>query len=84
MSAIPPVASEQMTPPLPQPILRLPFPYKLFKLLDDADKGIHSEIVSWLPQGNGFKIHDSKAFCHTIMKTYFNQSKLKSFTRQCK
>lgn len=67
---------------LPQPILRLPFPYKLYKLLDDADKGIHSDIVSWLPQGNGFQIHDSKAFCHTIMKTYFNQSKLKSFTRQ--
>lgn len=65
------------------PLVKLPFPYKLYKLLDDADRGIHSNIISWMPDGTSFKIHNAKAFSDTVMSTYFNQSKYKSFTRQC-
>ena len=71
---------KKQTPPA-----KIAFPYKLYKLLDDAERaGIHSSIISWLPDGSGFKIHDAKAFSDTVMSSYFNQSKYKSFTRQCK
>jgi glucosamine 6-phosphate synthetase-like amidotransferase/phosphosugar isomerase protein len=63
---------------------KLSFPFKLYKLLDDSEKGLHSDIVSWIPDGTGFEIHKTKEFCDTIMNTYFNQSQLKSFTRQRK
>jgi hypothetical protein len=38
--------------------------------------------VSWVKDDNAFKIHKPNDFCETMMKTYFKQSKFKSFTRQ--
>ncbi len=48
---------------------------------ENPDTGF-SKIVTWLPDGKAFKIYDQEAFVETIMKIYFNQSKIKSFTRQ--
>lgn len=61
---------------------KLPFPHKLHHmLLESEDLGM-SHIISWLPNGKAFKIHNPAAFESTIMKKHFKQTKLKSFTRQ--
>jgi hypothetical protein len=61
---------------------RLPFPCKLYKLLQDAEKEGNESIVSWLPHGNAFKVHKPAEFASKIMKKYFRQTQFKSFTRQ--
>lgn len=63
--------------------LKMPFPWKLHHMLEEADKptGGFNNVVSWLPDGKAFKIYDQEAFLE-VMRTYFNQSKIKSFTRQ--
>lgn len=58
------------------------FPWKLHAMLDMADQKGFREIVSWLPDGKGFKVHDPAAFVEKIMPTFFHQSKYKSFQRQ--
>lgn len=59
------------------------FPRRLHDLLGDAEKNsAHADIVSWMPDGKAFKIHKPNEFSESIMKQYFKQSKLKSFTRQ--
>ncbi|KAL7466268.1 hypothetical protein ACHAXS_006561 [Conticribra weissflogii] len=40
------------------------------------------DVVSWMPHGRAFKIHDPKVFASTIMPKFFNQSKYTSFQRQ--
>mmetsp|Transcript_26172 Transcript_26172/g.46433 ORF Transcript_26172/g.46433 Transcript_26172/m.46433 type:complete len:220 (-) Transcript_26172:1198-1857(-) len=64
--------------------MKLPFPWKLHTLLEDAEHAGQQDIVSWLPDGNGFKVHKPNEFCQVIMPKYFRQSKYESFTRQCK
>ncbi|KAL3902793.1 MAG: hypothetical protein SGARI_005671 [Bacillariaceae sp.] len=56
----------------------IPFPWRLHDLLNDAskDSGAGESIVSWLPQNNGFKIHDKAAFEKDIMPLYFPNAKL--------
>ena len=60
----------------------LPFPTKLYHLLEDAETEGHEDVVSWILNGKAFRIHKPKTFCRDIMPIYFRQSKLKSFTRQ--
>jgi len=62
--------------------MKLPFPWKLHTLLEDAEHAGQQDIVSWLPDGNGFKVHKPNEFCQVIMPKYFRQSKYESFTRQ--
>lgn len=64
--------------------LKMPFPWKLHHMLEEAEKkeGGFTNVVSWLPDGKAFKIYDETTFVSTVMKTYFNQTKIKSFTRQ--
>jgi hypothetical protein len=59
------------------------FPWRLHEMLDN-EAGIEgfSSIVSWLPDGNSFKVHDQKAFVSQIMPLYFKQTQYKSFLRQ--
>lgn len=60
-------------------VCKLPFPYKLYQMLTDADeKGFH-HIVSWNATGTSFKVHDSVAFTKTIIPKYFKQTRYKSF-----
>jgi hypothetical protein len=51
-------------------------------MLTDCEREGHGRIISWLPCGKGFKVHKPEEFVKTILPTYFNQSKYKSFTRQ--
>ena len=57
------------------------FPIKLFKLLEQSSVSEHACIVSWLPHGHAFKIHDEKMFEKCVLKTHF-QSSSESFKRQ--
>jgi len=59
-----------------------PFPLKLHRMLKYAALENLEDIVSWMPHGRAFKIHDSKVFASTIMPKFFNQSKYTSFQRQ--
>ena len=61
---------------------RIPFPTKLFQMLEDAEQSGHSSIVSWSADGLSFRVHDSRLFVSHVMPQYFRQSRYKSFQRQ--
>ena len=67
--------------------IQLPFlfPSRLYDMLRDCDNDPDGmgTVASWLPDGKTFKVHNVKTFVETILPTYFNQSKYKSFQRQC-
>jgi hypothetical protein len=58
------------------------FPFKLHHLLEEADRLGFDDIVSWVPTGDGFRVHNPKAFAAVIMPLYFEMSQYKSFQRQ--
>ncbi len=60
----------------------LPFPFKLHQLLEEAEGCGADHVISWLPSGEAFKIHDPEAFLNSVMTKYFKMTKIKSFTRQ--
>jgi hypothetical protein len=61
----------------------LKFPLVLHTMLEDAEAKGFEPIVSWLPNSNMFKIHNSAKFTRDILKDYFpNQKFYKSFLRQ--
>lgn len=57
------------------------FPFKLHEMLDEAEGRGFQDVISWLPCGKSFRIHDSEELVR-ILKVYFNQTKFKSFLRQ--
>ena len=57
------------------------FPWKLHRLLDHAEKEGYESIVSWLPEGDTFKVHNSAKFASRVMPLYFNSTIYKSFQR---
>jgi HSF-type DNA-binding len=77
---------------------KLPFPWKLHQLLDDVDRSSRDgynisqthtqsaqqwhDVVSWMPDGKSFRVHQPGIFAETIMRQYFKMSKYSSFTRQ--
>ena len=59
------------------------FPFKLYRLLEDAEEQNFDDIVSWVHEGAAFKVFDSNAFVSRIMPNYFNHSShYDSFRRQ--
>jgi hypothetical protein len=67
----------------PPPNLRsVPFPWRLHEMLDAAETEGFESIVSWLPDGRSFRVHDPVVFVDKVMKKFFNQNKYKSFQRQ--
>jgi hypothetical protein len=58
------------------------FPYKCHDMLSYVEKNNLEHIVSWLPGGKGFQIHDDEAFCKQVLKPTFNHSNYKSFEKQ--
>ena len=42
-----------------------------------------SDIISWLPHGRAFAIHDPDGLVTKVLPRYFNQTKFVSFIRQC-
>lgn len=73
-------------PNVEQPITgkkkHVPFPFKLHIMLHQVEKNNLQEIVSWLPHGRAFAIHDIEKFKSVVMGKYFQQSKVTSFHRQ--
>jgi hypothetical protein len=62
--------------------LVVPFPWKLHQMLEDAQTYHYEAIVSWLPQGQGFRVHNPDHFVDQVMTRHFKQTKYKSFQRQ--
>ena len=60
------------------------FPWKLHEMLELAEEEGFGGIVSWLPDGKSFKVYNPNIFVQKIMPNFFQQSKYKSFQRQCK
>jgi hypothetical protein len=59
------------------------FPVKLHRTLHHLAENGHDEIMSWLPHGRAFVIHDQDRFISELMPVYFErQNKFKSFSRQ--
>mmetsp|Transcript_8212 Transcript_8212/g.14456 ORF Transcript_8212/g.14456 Transcript_8212/m.14456 type:complete len:249 (-) Transcript_8212:177-923(-) len=59
------------------------FPFKMYDVLEDAEREGFHDIVSWLPGGTAFKIHSRAAFENIVMPRYFpNMNSYKSFRRQ--
>jgi len=59
----------------------LQFPWKLHEMLHLAETNGKTNIISWLPGGNGFKVHNKELFCEEIMPGYFASQKYKTFQR---
>jgi hypothetical protein len=57
------------------------FPVKVHQMLHDAEKSGHDDIVSWMPDGKSFKIHDRARFVRFTMPSYFGTCKFRSFQR---
>lgn len=57
------------------------FPEKLHSILDRIEADGQASIVSWLPHGKAFKIHNEAEFASTILPKYFWLLKA-SFQRQ--
>jgi HSF-type DNA-binding len=77
------LSSERGRSPVQIPFL---FVVKLYELLRDCehDHDGKGQIISWTPDGKSFKVHKPKEIIVSILPTYFNQSKYKSFQRQRK
>jgi hypothetical protein len=58
------------------------FPGKLRLLLEEAEKVGFGDIVSWQPGGESFKVKQPERFEKEVLRSYFNQTKYKSFQRQ--
>jgi hypothetical protein len=58
------------------------FPITLHKLLRHTQRLGMEHIVSWLPHGRAFAVHDRKAFENEVIPVYFHQSRFSSFQRQ--
>jgi len=61
---------------------KLPFVWKLYEMLEDVEVRGQEDIVSWIDEGRGFKVHNMQKFVDDIIPRYFRQSKYKSFQRQ--
>ena len=59
------------------------FPFKLYKMLQEAGSLGLSAAVSWLPHGRAFIITDNKLFMTQLVPMYFKATKYRSFQRQC-
>ena len=58
------------------------FPWKLHDMLQTVERDGQDDVVSWLPDGKSFKVHDTNTFVNEIMPKHFKQTKYKSFQRQ--
>ena len=58
------------------------FPQKMYLIVERSEVDGYSDIVSWLPHGRAFKIHNTPLFLKTILPKFFYQTKMSSFIRQ--
>jgi hypothetical protein len=57
-------------------VQRLPFPVKLYEMLEDAEEQGFSHIISW-KSDNSFMVYDSDAFVKQVAPGYFAITKYK-------
>ncbi|KAL7530440.1 hypothetical protein ACHAXR_003498 [Thalassiosira sp. AJA248-18] len=57
------------------------FPETLFDIISMPE---HAHIISWMPHGKSFIIHDKHLFAAMILPRYFDGAKFTSFTRRLK
>lgn len=50
------------------------------RLLEDAVEKGFTDVISWLPDGKSFKIHNNEIFQNTVCKKYFNTVRVSSFS----
>ena len=64
--------------------VNVPFPQKLFRMLESIDifSPELSHIVSWQPHGRCFRVHDLGKFRKHVLRKYFNHTHYTSFRRQ--
>jgi hypothetical protein len=62
--------------------LPLPFPWKLYQLLEDSEKNGTQNIISWLPEGESFAVRKPPDFAKTMMSSYFRLGSYQSFIRE--
>jgi hypothetical protein len=60
----------------------LPFPYKLYAMLEDSEKNGTDSVISWLPGGEWIAIHEPEKFAKEIMKEYFTFPTYEAFVKQ--
>ena len=60
----------------------VPFPWRLHQMLEDIEKLHEESIVSWLPDGRHFQVHNPQVFMQKIIPKFFKQKSYKSFQRQ--
>jgi len=59
------------------------FPDKLHRMLSEIEQSGESDIISFLPHGRAFAVHNMKKFLEVILPRYFReQTKWSSFSRQ--
>jgi hypothetical protein len=55
------------------------FPVKLHRLLVEAGTKGFADVISWLPDGKYFMVHDKAGFEKEVMPLHFGSSKHRSF-----
>mmetsp|Transcript_3574 Transcript_3574/g.6534 ORF Transcript_3574/g.6534 Transcript_3574/m.6534 type:complete len:259 (+) Transcript_3574:96-872(+) len=59
-----------------------PFPSKLYEMLEYVEQMGLCDVISWLPHGRAFKIHNKDIFMSHVAKRFFKATKLRSIHRQ--
>lgn len=62
--------------------IQVSFPLKLQRILDKLEAEGKTDIISWLPHGRAFLVHDSDRLVSELLPVYFNQTRYSSFQRQ--
>mmetsp|Transcript_79768 Transcript_79768/g.231540 ORF Transcript_79768/g.231540 Transcript_79768/m.231540 type:complete len:457 (-) Transcript_79768:319-1689(-) len=57
------------------------FPFKLYTILQDMERKGCKDVISWLPDGRAFRIHDVETFANHVLPKYCNGIQYKSFIR---
>jgi hypothetical protein len=70
------------SPDEPYSYLSLSFPFKLHAMLDQLESLGKTDVLSWLPHGRAFRVHNPDVFAKEFMPSYFKMSKFSSFLRQ--
>ena len=58
------------------------FPVKLYRMIYEAEKEGNTSIISFLPHGRAFAIHNEAEFVREILPRYFPGCRLSSFQKQ--
>lgn len=61
---------------------QIPFPVKLYQMLEDLEETGNDHIASWSNDGDCIRVHDTASFVDKVLPSYFRQSNYKSFQKQ--